>query len=62
MMGIFLVEMWMQYSTGILRLGLINPADEDLPAYALLALVVTILMILPLKPIMFMGPWVKSSC
>lgn len=42
-MGIFFVAMWMQYSTGILRLGRINPVDEGLPAYALLALVVAYL-------------------
>ena len=29
---------WAQYSTGAFQLGVINPVDEGLPAYALFAL------------------------
>lgn len=38
-MSIFFTAMWMQYSIGFFRLGRINPVDEGLPAYALLAFV-----------------------
>ena len=31
--------MWMQYSIGFFRLGRINPVDEGLPSYALLAFI-----------------------
>ena len=33
--------MWMQYSIGFFRLGRLNPVDEGLPMYALLAIIMS---------------------
>ena len=38
-MSIYLIAMWSQFAIGYFRLGRINPVDEGLPAYALLALI-----------------------
>jgi len=34
-MAVFFSALWNQYSTGVFKLGRINPVDEGLPAYAL---------------------------
>ncbi len=36
-MTVFFSALWNQYSTGVFKLGRINPVDEGLPAYALTA-------------------------
>jgi len=37
-MLIYFCAMWSQYSVGYFRLGRINPVDEGLPAYSILAI------------------------
>jgi hypothetical protein len=37
-MLIYFCAMWSQYSVGYFRLGRINPVDEGLPAYAIVAI------------------------
>ena len=39
--SIFFLAMWMQYSIGFFRLGRLNPVDEGLPMYALLAIIMS---------------------
>ena len=36
-MAVFFSALWNQYSTGVFRLGRVNPVDEGLPALALTA-------------------------
>ena len=36
-MMVYFAAMWAQYSTGVFNLGRINPVDEGLPGYALIA-------------------------
>lgn len=38
-MSVYFTAMWSQYSIGFFRLGRINPVDEGLPSYALLAFI-----------------------
>ena len=34
----YFCAMWSQYSTGVFKLGVINPIDDGLPGYALFAI------------------------
>ena len=35
----YFCAMWAQYSTGVFKLGVVNPVDDGLPSYALFALI-----------------------
>lgn len=35
----YFCAMWAQYSTGVMKLGMVNPIDEGLPSYALFAII-----------------------